>query len=87
MRAKEKPGPDGPARSTSSLKGYDLSIAHDNPDRTSLTLVFRVDQPEEAEALHTFRAAFAGATDLEALDERTFVLHIRPGICGCGDVA
>lgn len=56
-------------------------IIHDEP---RLTLPFKVDKPEQVEALHTFRAAFGGATDLEALDENTFVLHIRPGVCACG---
>ena len=64
-----------------------MIVPDSKPDRTSLALVFRVDVAEEAEALHTFRAAFAGATDLEALDERTYVLHVYPGICGCGKEA
>jgi hypothetical protein len=54
------------------------------PDEPQLTLLFRVDEPEQAEALHTFRASFGAATDIEALDENTFVLHIRPGVCACG---
>jgi hypothetical protein len=61
------------------------------PDRpaecTGLILVFRTDRPEQAEALHVFRAAFGAATELEALDEHTFVLHIYPGVCGCGEAA
>jgi hypothetical protein len=61
------------------------------PDRppgcTGLILVFRTDEPEQAEALHTFRAAFGGASELEAIDEHTFALHIRPGVCGCGEAA
>lgn len=54
------------------------------PEDRRLTLLFRVDREEEAEVLHRSRASFAGATDLEALDENTFVLHVRPGICACG---
>ncbi len=62
-------------------------IINHKPEHEGLVLVFRVDEPEQAEALHSFRAAFGGATEIEALDERTFVLVIRPGICGCGEVA
>lgn len=54
------------------------------PEEPRLTLLFRVDEPEQVEALHSFRASFAGATDVEALDESTFALHIKPGICSCG---
>jgi len=49
--------------------------------------MFRVDDPEQAQALHGYRAAFGGATDIEALDEKTYILHIYPGICGCGEAA
>lgn len=49
-----------------------------------LTLVFRVDVPEEREALHAFRDAFAGATDIEAITEALFAVHISPGVCRCG---
>jgi hypothetical protein len=55
------------------------------PERTGLVLVFRADEPEQAEALHTFRAAFGAATELEALDEDTYILHVYPGVCGCGE--
>ena len=48
-----------------------------------LTLLFRVDEPEQAEALHSFRAAFGKQTDVEAVNERLFVLHIWPGRPGC----
>ena len=44
-----------------------------------LTLLFRVDEPEQAEALHGFRAAFGRQTDLEPVNEKLFALHIRPG--------
>ncbi len=62
----------------------------DNPnadERTEIMLLFRTDEPEQAEALHSFRAAFGAATDLEAVTENVFALYIRPGICGCGEVA
>ena len=49
-----------------------------------LTLVFRVDVDEEREALHAFRDAFAGSTDIEAISEDLFAVHISPGICSCG---
>lgn len=56
-------------------------------ERTEIVLLFRTDVAEEAEALHTFRAAFGAATDLEAVTETVFALHVRPGICGCGEAA
>jgi len=64
-----------------------MIVPDSKPDRTSLALVFRVDVAEEAEALHTFRAAFGGASEIEALDERTYVLLVYPGVCSCGDAA
>ncbi len=64
-----------------------MIIDHNNPDRDGLVLIFRVDDPEQAEALHGYRSAFAGASDIEALDEKTYALLIRPGICGCGKEA
>lgn len=57
------------------------------PDEPRLTLLFRVDEPEQVEILHTFRGAFGAATDMKALDENIFVLHIRPGVCPCGEGA
>jgi hypothetical protein len=60
----------------------------DNPaEHTGLVLLFRVDQPEQAAALHGYRAAFGAATHIEALDENTYILHIFPGVCSCGDAA
>lgn len=65
-----------------------MSIAApEEQGRTSLMLVFRTDIPEECEALHVFRDAFAGATDIEAIAENLFALHIYPGVCGCGEAA
>jgi hypothetical protein len=58
--------------------------------RTSehLTLLFRVDRDDEAEALHYWRAAFQGATEIEeALSPALFALHIYPGGCSCADGA
>ncbi len=55
------------------------------PADPRLTLLFRVDVPEEREALHAFRDAFAGATDIEAISEDLFAVHISPGVCRCGD--
>ena len=54
------------------------------PEDPRLTLVFRVDVPEEREALHAFRDSFAGATDIEAITEDLFAVHISPGVCACG---
>ncbi len=51
-------------------------------DRACLSLVFRLHHPEEAEALHYWRAAFGPATDIEPVNENLFVLHIWPG-CWC----
>lgn len=55
------------------------------PKDPRLTLLFRVDVPEEREALHAFRDAFAGASDIEAISEDVFVVHISPGVCRCGE--
>ncbi len=57
------------------------------PERTEIVLLFRTDIPEEAEALHTFRAAFGAATDIEAVTQDLFALRIRPGVCACGEEA
>ena len=61
-------------------------IVPDNAsERTELVVLFRTDIAEEAEALHEFRAAFAGASDIEAVAPELFVLKIRPGgMCICG---
>ena len=48
-----------------------------------LTLLFRVDEPEQAEALQDFRAAFGKQTDIEPVNEIIFALHIWPGHPGC----
>jgi hypothetical protein len=48
-----------------------------------LTLLFRVDEQEQVEALRSFRAAFGQQTDLEPVNEKLFALHIRPGHPGC----
>ena len=48
-----------------------------------LTLLFRVDEPEQAEALHGFRAAFGKQTDIEPVNETLYALHIWPGHPGC----
>jgi hypothetical protein len=48
-----------------------------------LTLLFRVDEPVQAEALHGFRAAFGKQTDIEPVNETLYALHIWPGHPGC----
>jgi hypothetical protein len=48
-----------------------------------LTLLFRVDQTEQAQALHNFRAAFGKQTDIEPVNESVYALHIWPGHPGC----
>jgi len=44
-----------------------------------LTLLFDVRNHEEVEALHYWRGAFGPATEIEAVNEDVFALHIRPG--------
>ena len=48
-----------------------------------LTLLFRLDEPEQAEALRGFRSAFGKQTDIEAVNENLYALHIWPGHPGC----
>jgi hypothetical protein len=48
-----------------------------------LTLLFCVGEPEQAEALHNFRAAFGNQSDIEAVNENLYALHICPGHPGC----
>jgi hypothetical protein len=61
-----------------------MSVPDNPPKHNGLVLLFQIDAPEQAEALHTFRAAFAAATDIEAVTEDLFALHIEPGVCECG---
>jgi hypothetical protein len=53
-------------------------------EHSGLMLLLRIDSPEQAEALHGFRASFAAQADLEPVDEDHFVLHVYPGVCACG---
>lgn len=64
-----------------------MILTDKSPERTAIVLLFRTDEPEQAEALHAFRAAFGAATDLEAVTQDLFALYIRPGVCACGDAA
>jgi hypothetical protein len=57
-----------------------ITSYHDN---APLTLLFCVDQREQAEALHAFRAAFGKQTHIEAVNESVYALHIWPGHPGC----
>jgi hypothetical protein len=60
----------------------------DNSEEHEITLLFDVRLSAEAEALHYWRAAFAGASDVEeAVDENLYALRLRPGVCRCGDGA
>lgn len=52
-------------------------------DSEPITLLFCVDKPEQAQALHGFRAAFGKQTDLEPINESVYALHIWPGHPGC----
>lgn len=63
-------------------------IVPDNPPKhNGLVLLFSIDDPEQAEALQNIRAAFGAATEIEAVNEDVFALHIRPGLCPCGEGA
>ena len=86
MREKKKgESPLAPTKTPYAIRSLNRMITDDGPGRTELVMLFRMDIPEEAEALHTFRAAFAGATDIEAVTPELFALHIRPGVCVCGE--
>jgi hypothetical protein len=52
-------------------------------EEDGITLLFRVGRKEECEALSAFRAAFGGATDLEAITEDIMAPHIGPSYSGC----
>lgn len=61
-----------------------MILPDERSEHTGLTILFRLDIPEQAEALHGFRAAFAAESDLEPVDENLFALHVKPGVCACG---
>ena len=54
----------------------------DHFDERVLTLLFDVDDPEQAEALGGFEVAFGAATDIEAVGKSIYALHIQPGYPG-----
>jgi hypothetical protein len=82
----KKAEPDSPAKSTNPQPKESLLILP-SPERSEIVLLFRTDVAEEAEALHTFRAAFGAATEIEAVTQDLFALHVYPGVCACGDAA
>jgi hypothetical protein len=43
------------------------------------TLLFCVNELEQAEALHSFRDTFGKQSDIEAINENLYALHIWPG--------
>lgn len=44
-----------------------------------LTILFRVSDPEQLEAIHHWRTAFQGAAEIEPIDEdQVWALHISP---------
>jgi hypothetical protein len=58
------------------------------PSRTKeapLTILFRLNHPEQAEALHALRATFQGSSDVEAVTSDVFALHLWPG-CWCASL-
>ncbi len=61
-------------------------IPDTSPEHTGLVMLFRVDDPEQAQAFDGYRRAFgAGATCVEVLDENTRILHVYAGVCSHGD--
>jgi hypothetical protein len=58
-------------------------MSHAEATRAPLTILFRMDNPEQVESLHALRAAFQGATDIEAVSAEVFALHVWPGCCSC----
>jgi len=44
-----------------------------------LTLLFDTRDDEQVEALNYWRAAFGPVTEIEAVNEDVFALHIHPG--------
>jgi hypothetical protein len=64
-----------------------MIVPNNPPKHNGLVLLFLIDEPEQAEALHNFRAAFGAATEIEAVDENLFALHIRPGLSPVGEGA
>jgi hypothetical protein len=72
-RERGKPLPDPNPRQKES----NVILPDKSPERT--------DEPEQAEALHSFRAAFGAATDLEAVTQDLFALHVYPGARARGE--
>jgi hypothetical protein len=60
-----------------------IALREEYHAKRCLTLLFRVDEPEQAEALHRYRAAFGKQTDIEPVNESVYALHIWPGHPGC----
>jgi hypothetical protein len=60
-----------------------IALGQEYHDERCLTLLFDTDEPEQVATLHSFRAAFGAATDIEAVNESVYALHIRPGHPGC----
>ena len=60
-----------------------IALKEEYHDERCLTLLFRVDEREQADALHGFRAAFGKQTDIEAVNEILYALHIWPGYPSC----
>jgi hypothetical protein len=50
------------------------------PDsKAIISVLFDTSDPEQCEPLHRLRALLQGDSDIEALNEDLFVLHILPG--------
>ena len=64
-----------------------MILPENPPERTGLVVVFDVRDPEQADALHRWRAVFGAATEIEALDRDTYTLTIFPGLCWHGEEA
>ncbi len=50
-----------------------------------LVILFDLRSPEQVENLHAFRAAFQGATEIEAVSADVFALSVWPGCGQCMD--
>jgi hypothetical protein len=60
-----------------------IALREEYHAKRCLTLLFCMDESEQAQALHGFRAAFGKQADIEAVSENLRVLHIWPGHPGC----
>jgi hypothetical protein len=60
-----------------------IALREEYHAKPCLTPLFYIDEPEQTEALHGFRATFGKQTDIEPVSESVYALHIWPGHPGC----